>query len=134
LKKGDKVLTSTHEYSSNFLTILHLVKKEKIIVEVIPNDESGQICLHSLQQKIDNKTKLIAVTHIPSNNGLINPVEEIGKIAQSSDVFYLLDATQSIGQLPLDVKKINCDALCATGRKYLRGPRGTGFLYIKKIG
>lgn len=130
LGDGDRIITSTHEYGSNYLAFLLLKKRKNIHIEILPNDAYGQVCLFTLKNIICNKTKLISIPHIPSNNGLINPAEEVGIIAESKNIFYLLDTTQSLGQIPIDVKKIKCNALCATGRKYLRGPRGSGFLYV----
>jgi cysteine desulfurase/selenocysteine lyase len=132
LKKGDRVITSTHEYGSNYLSLLYLAKKNGVIIDVVSNNEQGEVCLNSLKNRITTKTKLITITHVPSNNGLINPAAEIGALAEKYGIFYLLDATQSLGQIPINIRKIKCDALCATGRKYLRGPRGTGFIYIKQ--
>lgn len=129
---GDKILTCVSEYASNYLAFLHRAKQTGVKIEVIKNDNSGQLDLDDLRHKIDGKVKLIAVTHVPTQGGLINPAEEIGKIAKQFNIPYLLDTTQSIGQMPIDVQVIGCDFLCATGRKYLRGPRGTGFLYVDK--
>lgn len=129
---GDKIITAEAEYASNYIAFLQVAKRTGAKIEVIPNDASGQLSIEELKKRIDSKTKLIAITHIPTQGGLINPAEEVGKIAKEANIFYLLDATQSVGQMPIDVKKIGCDALCATGRKFLRGPRGTGFLYVKE--
>lgn len=131
-KKGDRIITGVCEYASNYLAFLQMAKHTGVIIDVIPNDQYGQLNIEALENKIDEQVKLIAITHVPTQSGLINPAAQIGKIANRMQIPYLLDATQSIGQMPVDVNTIGCDFLCATGRKYLRGPRGTGFLYAKK--
>lgn len=126
---GDRILTSVSEYASNYISYLKLQEAKNITIKVIPNDDSGQTSLQALSEMITNEVKLVSITHIPTNSGLVNPVEEIGKIAKKHNCLYLVDACQSLGHYPVDVEKIGCDMLSATGRKYLRGPRGTGFLY-----
>lgn len=129
---GDRILTSMVEYASNYIAFLQVTRKTGATVEVIPNDEHGQLSITALCNAIDHDVKLIAITHIPSNGGLVNPAAAVGKVAREAGILYLLDACQSIGQMPIDVNAIGCDFLSATGRKYLRGPRGTGFLYARR--
>ena len=131
-KEGDEIITSEMEYVTNLMGFLNMKKNHGVVFKVVPNDAAGSFSLTDLEKAISEKTKLIAVTHIPSTAGGMMPIAEIGKIARRHQVLYLVDACQSAGQVPLDVKAIGCDMLSVTGRKYLRAPRGTGFLFVRK--
>src|SRR5699024_10655513 len=132
--EGDRILTSASEYASNYINYLKLREQKKVSVEVIPSDSTGQTDPEQLKSRLDDRVKLVSITHMPTNSGLINPVEKIGRIIQNHHCLYLVDACQSVGHCPVDVEKIGCDLLSTTGRKYLRGPRGTGFLYARRKG
>lgn len=127
---GDRILIGRHEWGGNLACIAQAVRAGAKL-EVIPCDETGAVSVAALQQMIDPNVKLIALTWLPANSGLINPAEAIGAVARQHGIPYFIDAGQALGQLPCDVQALNCDVLKGAGRKYLRGPRGTALLYIR---
>ena len=129
---GDRILASSAEYGSNLVALLHQAKRLGVEISWVPDDPSGQIDINSLESQIDKRVKLICLTQVPSGGGLVNPAAEVGKVAKAAGIPYLLDACQALGQMPVDVDQLGCDLLCGTGRKFLRGPRGTGLLYVRK--
>lgn len=133
-KRDDVIITSEMEYVTNLLGFLHVQKTHGVSIRVIPNDTDGNFSLPELEAAITPQTRLIAITHIASAAGGMTPIVEIGNIArkQKHQILYLVDACQTVGHVPIDVEEIGCDILCVTGRKYLRAPRGTGFLYVRK--
>ena len=135
---GDKILCVEQEYASNYLIYLHLRNEKGVEIEILPTTSEGDVCLESLNRMLEemDNVKVVSICHIPTNSGLVNDVVGIGSMIRSSrrgnEIIYVVDACQSAGQLCLDVARIKCDVLSATSRKYLRGPRGAGFAFIKK--
>ncbi|ATL72342.1 aminotransferase class V-fold PLP-dependent enzyme [Nocardia terpenica] len=131
LGPGDRILISGSDYASNAIAALQRARAHGAVVEQIPTDDTGQVDTAALAELVDERVKLVSLVHVPTNGGLTNPVAEVSRIAHGVGALVLLDACQSAGQVPLDVAAFDVDALSATGRKWLRGPRGTGFLYMR---
>lgn len=136
-KVGDVILTDNDGFVSNQIQFLSLQRRLGVKIVHVKNAEKGGIDLYDLQQKLRHlRPKLLAITYIPTNSGLMQPVDDIAKIYRDYlkntgyKTWYILDACQAVGQMKLDVQKLHCDFLSFTGRKFLRGPRGTGVLYI----
>ncbi|RLJ32680.1 selenocysteine lyase/cysteine desulfurase [Chryseobacterium sp. 7] len=130
-KEGDCIITTNDDYISNQIAFISLQKRYKIEIIRVANLPDNELDLEDFENLIKkHNPKLIAITHIPTNSGLIQNVEGVGKLCRQYDVLYLVDACQSVGQIVVDVERLNCDFLTATGRKFMRGPRGTGFLFV----
>lgn len=135
-ERGDRILTSRAEYASNVIAMSQVARRSGAVIELVDDDASGQLSVADLQRRLADdrsaRVKAVAIGHVPTQGGLVNPVEAVGALCRQAGVLYLLDACQSVGQMPVDVGAIQCDVLVATGRKFLRGPRGTGFLYVRR--
>ncbi|MCB0535029.1 MAG: aminotransferase class V-fold PLP-dependent enzyme [Lewinellaceae bacterium] len=128
---GDVILTTENDYVSNQIAFLALKKRFQVKLLRAKDSDAGGVDLDDMAYLIrQHNPVLVAVTHVPTNSGLVQPVEAIGKLCREHDCWYLVDACQSAGQMALDVQKIGCDFLSGTFRKFLRGPRGTGFLFV----
>ncbi|HBW83429.1 MAG: aminotransferase [Gammaproteobacteria bacterium] len=131
LKKGDEIITAGNEYAGNYLSLLSIARQIGIEIRTIALEADGLIKAENMERYLGAKTRAILITHIASQRGDIQDIKAIGEIAQTKGVCFLVDACQSVGHVPLDLQEIKCDFLFGTGRKYLRGPRGTGFLFAR---
>ena len=129
MREGQRIVTARAAYGANAVAFLRASERRGVRIDVVPADEHGQVDVDELERRIDDDVALVALTHVPTNGGLVNPAAAVGRIANAAGVPYLLDACQSTGQLVVDVSEVGCDLLSSTGRKYLRGPRGTGFVF-----
>lgn len=132
MRPGQHIVVHDHEYGANIVAFLAAADRRGVHIDRVPSDPSGQVDLEAVADRLRTKdVALVSLTHVPTNGGLVNPAEEVGALTRAAGVPFLLDACQSLGQRVLDVDEIGCDLLSATGRKYLRGPRGTGLLYVR---
>ena len=129
-RAGDRILVHQREYAANLMTLLHMKEQFGIEIDYVGSSHTGQIDLDELEKKITTQTKMIAITHVPMHLGAAAPIIQIGALAARYGLIFCVDASQSVGQIDLDVKKIGCQILVGTGRKFMRAPRGTGFLYM----
>jgi selenocysteine lyase/cysteine desulfurase len=131
LGPGDVILTSRSDYASNQIMYLSLARRRQVEIIRAPDTPAGGIDPEAVRKLIGRRRPaLVALTWIPTNSGLVQPVEAVGEICRGAEVPYLVDACQAVGQMPVDVERLQCDYLAATSRKFLRGPRGLGFLYV----
>lgn len=129
--EGDSILLANEDYISNQIAFLSLQKRFKLKIIRAASLQSGGVDVDDMKRLMEvHHPRLVSLTHVPSNTGLIQPVEAVGELCEEQDIYYLVDGCQSVGQIPVDVQKIRCDFLTATMRKFLRGPRGAGFLYV----
>ncbi len=132
LERGDRIVTAQNEYSSNYIAFLQMARRTGVEIVCVPAKPTGEIDLQALEHLLkQGGVRLVALTHIATNNGMVQPAAEVGRLTRSHGVLFLLDACQSVGQMEMNVNELGCDLLSATGRKFLRAPRGTGFLYVR---
>lgn len=130
-ERGDVILTTRNDFISNQLAFLSLRRRFGVEIVHAPDLPTGGVDVEAMARLMkEHRPRLVAATHIPTNSGLVQPVAEIGRHCRELDLLYLVDACQSIGQYPIDVEEIGCDLLTGTCRKFLRGPRGSGFLFV----
>lgn len=132
LTAGDRILVTEVEYAGNAIPLLRRAAEVDALVEPVPSAPSGEVDVAALREMLDERVKLVSLVHVPTNGGLVNPVAEVAAAAHEVDALVLLDACQSAGQLPVRAAELGVDIVSGTGRKWLRGPRGTGFLVVRR--
>jgi selenocysteine lyase/cysteine desulfurase len=128
---GSRIIAASTTYVSHALHLMTLSREHQVELVLAPVDDRGCVDLEALDAMLaDGRPTIVTVSHVPTSSGLIEPVEAIGEVTRRHGAVYILDATQSVGHLAVDVAAVGCDILVTTGRKFLRAPRGTGFAYI----
>jgi cysteine desulfurase/selenocysteine lyase len=131
LQAGDRILVGRQEWGGNLATMHQAAARTGATVEIIATREDGSADPEALTRMIDDRVRLVALTWLPANGGLINDAAAIGAVTRAAGVPYFIDAGQALGQVPTDVRELGCDVLKGAGRKHLRGPRGTALLYVR---
>lgn len=134
LGAGDTVVAPRSSYVSQALRLLAMQRHDDVRLEVVPSDATGAMDLEALDRAIAGASGRVVVSavHVPTSSGLVEPIAEISAVARRHGALTVVDATQSVGQIDIDVRAVDCDALVTTGRKFLRGPRGTGIAYLRR--
>ncbi|HWM05254.1 MAG TPA: aminotransferase class V-fold PLP-dependent enzyme [Actinophytocola sp.] len=132
LGAGDRILVTQVEYAGNAVPLLRRAEEVGATVEPVPSDATGAVDVEALRAMLDERVKLVSLVHVPTNGGLVNPVAPVVAAAHEVGALVLLDACQSTGQVPVRASELGADIISGTGRKWLRGPRGTGFLFVRK--
>lgn len=132
LRAGDRILVGRQEWGGSLATLDHAARRAGARIDVMPTQPNGRVDAQGLARCIDDRVRLLSLTWLPANGGLIHDAEAVGRIASDAGVPYFIDAAQAVGQIPVDVRALRCDVLCCPGRKHLRGPRGTGLLYVRR--
>jgi cysteine desulfurase / selenocysteine lyase len=132
LAAGDRVLVTEVEYAGQAIPILRRAAEVGATVSPIPSTPSGAVDVDALRSMLDERVRLVSLVHVPTNSGLVNPVAPVVEAAHEVGALVLLDACQSVGQVPIDVAALGVDIVSGTGRKWLRGPRGSGFLVVRR--
>jgi selenocysteine lyase/cysteine desulfurase len=129
-RPGDRIVTTRNDYASNQIQYLSLARRFGIEVVRAPDHKAGGVDVRALAGLVHRlRPRLVAMSHVPTNSGLVQDAAEVGRICRERSTWFLLDACQSLGQIPLDPEAMGCDFLTATARKFLRGPRGIGILW-----
>jgi selenocysteine lyase/cysteine desulfurase len=131
LEDYDKVITLSTEYVTNITTLKELTKNRPQKLIIIQCQANGDFNLSELEGHLKESKCVVALSHCIAHGSVDYPIIKIGQLCKQYSAYYILDAAQSIGQIPVDVQEVNCDVLTANGRKWLSGPRGTGFLYVR---
>jgi selenocysteine lyase/cysteine desulfurase len=127
-----RLLVGRSEYPGNVTALRQLAARHDLEIVILQDDLHGKVDVDHLEVELERgNVAMVALTHVPMADGMVNPAAEVGKRCRAAGVMFVLDACQSVGQMPLDVEALGCDVLAGTGRKFLRGPRGTAFLYVR---
>jgi len=134
MRRGQRIITHDHDYGANWIAFLRARERCGVEIERIPSDGYGQVDVARLAAALARPSEIavVSLAWIPTSGGLVNPAARVGELTRRAGVPFLLDACQAVGQVEIDVDEVGCDFLSATGRKFLRGPRGTGFLVVRE--